>query len=294
MTLIYREITPLTQHDCFTFFSRRKTEFDFPLHVHDEFELNLIIGGKGVKRIVGDHTEVIEDFELVLIGSNLPHGWFTHEYKHEEGKEQILEITIQFHKDLFDEKFLKRNQMYSIRTLFEKSTKGILFSRETTENISTKIIELTKKQGFDSVLELISILHDLAISRNMRGLSNSSFNDEKISLNSRRLEKAFEYMHNNFEREITLAEISKLVGMAEVSFSRFIKKRTGKTFVDSLNEIRLGQTSRLLIDSTQSIAEIAYKCGFNNLSYFNRLFRNKNGCTPKEFRENYTGKRTFI
>ncbi|MFN3852085.1 MAG: AraC family transcriptional regulator [Spirosomataceae bacterium] len=294
MTLIYREITPLTQHDCFTFFSRRKTEFDFPLHVHDEFELNLIIGGKGVKRIVGDHTEVIEDFELVLIGSNLPHGWFTHEYKHDEGKEQILEITIQFHKDLFDEKFLKRNQMYSIRTLFEKSTKGILFSRETTENISTKIIELTKKQGFDSVLELISILHDLAISRNMRGLSNSSFNDEKISLNSRRLEKAFEYMHNNFEREITLAEISKLVGMAEVSFSRFIKKRTGKTFVDSLNEIRLGQTSRLLIDSTQSIAEIAYKCGFNNLSYFNRLFRNKNGCTPKEFRENYTGKRTFI
>ncbi|MCU0324443.1 MAG: AraC family transcriptional regulator [Spirosomaceae bacterium] len=294
MTLVYREITPLTQHDCFTFFSRRKTEFDFPLHIHDEFELNLVIGGKGVKRIVGDHTEVIDDYELVLIGSNLPHGWFTHEYKYEQGKEEILEITIQFHKDLFDEKFLKRNQMYSIRTLFEKSTRGILFSRETTETISTKIIELTKKQGFDSVLELISILHDLAISRNMKGLSNSSFNDEKISMNSRRLEKAFEYMHNNFEREITLAEISKLVGMAEVSFSRFIKKRTGKTFVDSLNEIRLGQTSRLLIDSTQSIAEIAYKCGFNNLSYFNRLFRNKNGCTPKEFRENYTGKRTFI
>lgn len=294
MTLIYREITPLTQHDCFTFFSRRKIEFDFPLHIHDEFELNLIIGGKGVKRIVGDHTEVIDDYELVFIGSNLPHGWFTHEYKFTEQKGEILEITIQFHKDLFDEKFLRRNQLYSIRTLLEKSAKGILFSRETTEQISTKIIELTKKQGFDSVLELISILHDLAISRNMRGLSNSSFMDEKISLNSRRLEKAFEYMHNNFDKEISLSEIAKLVGMAEVSFSRFIKKRTGKTFVDSLNEIRLGQTSRLLIDSTQSIAEIAYKCGFNNLSYFNRLFRHKNGCTPKEFRENYTGKRTFI
>lgn len=294
MTQIYREITPLTPHDCFTLFSRQKRDFDFPLHVHEEFELNLIIGAKGVKRIVGDHTEVINDYELVLVGSNLPHAWVNHDYRWDDSKPEILEVTIQFHKDLFDEKLLGRNQMYFIRNLLNKASKGILFSQETAIRISTRISQLPQKYGFDSLLELLSILHDLAVSRNMRELSNAGFVSDSTTIKSRRLQKAFDYMNQHFEKEITLSEVAKLVGMAEVSFSRFVKKSTGKTFIESLNEIRLGHTSRLLIDSTQSIAEIAYKCGFNNMSYFNRIFKQKNGCTPKEFRENYTGKRTFI
>lgn len=101
-------------------------------------------------------------------------------------------------------------------------------------------------------------------------------------------------MRNHFQREISLAEVAKLANMTEVSFSRFFKKRTGKTFIDSLNEIRLGHAARLLIDTTQTIAEIAYQCGFNNLSHFNRLFKQKKTCTPKEFRDEFAGKRTFI
>jgi YesN/AraC family two-component response regulator len=101
-------------------------------------------------------------------------------------------------------------------------------------------------------------------------------------------------MKNNYEKEISLDEIAKIVSMSVVSFSRFIKKRTGKTFIDSLNDIRLGHTSRLLIDTRLSIAEISYKCGYNNMSYFNRVFKKKHGYTPKEFRDNYSGTRTFI
>jgi len=83
--------------------------------------------------------------------------------------------------------------------------------------------------------------------------------------------------------------------MTDVSFSRFFKKRTGITFIDSLMEMRLGQASRLLIDTTQSVAEIAYHCGFNNISNFNRIFKKKKNCTPKEFRSNYNyGSRVFI
>jgi transcriptional regulator GlxA family with amidase domain len=82
--------------------------------------------------------------------------------------------------------------------------------------------------------------------------------------------------------------------MTEVSFSRFFKARTGITFIDSLNEIRLGNASRMLIDTTHSIAEIAYNCGFNNISNFNRIFKTKKKCTPKEFRESYSGKRIFV
>jgi len=290
-TSIIKEITPLTQNDCFTIFSRIKNKFDFPLHYHEEFELNLIINASGAKRIIGDHIEVIDDLELVLVGPNLAHAWFTHECKSEE----ITELTIQWHKDLFDEKLLRRNQLSLLRQMFERSRKGISFPKETIQSIYKRVISLSRLNGFDSVIELISILHDLSLSRNIRTLADASFNNETpFSYNSRRIEKVFEYINENYSKPISLKDAAKLVNMTEVSFSRFIKKRTGSTFIDSLNEIRLGNASRMLIDTTHSIAEISYKCGFNNISNFNRLFKRKKKCTPKEFRENFTGKRVFI
>jgi AraC-like DNA-binding protein len=290
-TNIIREITPLTQNDCFTIFSRVKKEFSFPLHYHEELELNLIINAKGARRIVGDHIDTIDDLELVLVGPNLYHAWFTHQCLSEE----IKEVTIQWHKDLFEDKLLRRNQLSFIRNMLERSQKGILFSRDTTTALAPRILSLNQKHGFDSVLELMSILHDLSISRNMRTLSDASFTNEHFTYNSRRIEKAFEYMNNNYDKPISLGEVARVVNMTEVSFSRFIKKRTGNTFIDSLNEIRLGHASRMLIDTTHSIAEISYNCGFNNISNFNRIFKKKKTCTPKEFRENFnSGTRVFI
>src|SRR5215218_8404905 len=167
---LLREITPLTKNDCFTILSRVKSEFDFPLHYHEEFELNFIQNAKGAQRVIGDHIEQIDDLELVLVGPNLQHGWFTHKMKNRE----VKEITIQFHHDLFDEKFLRRNQMNFIRTMFEHSLRGILFSRETVQSLLPRLTGLPRKRGFDSVLELMSILHDLSTSRNMRMLSDAS------------------------------------------------------------------------------------------------------------------------
>jgi AraC-like DNA-binding protein len=275
---IVREITPLTQNDCFTIFSRVKKEFNFPLHYHDEFELNLIINAKGARRIVGDHIDQIDDLELVLIGPNLSHAWFTHHCKSGE----IKEVTIQWHKDLFDDKFLRRNQLSYIRKMFELSGKGILFSKEAIQTIYPRIVTLNQKSGFDSVMALINILHDLSTSRNLRTLSEASFNSEvQFNFNSRRIEKAFEYMNKNYDKQITLKDMARLVNMTEVSFSRFIKKRTGISFIDSLNEIRLGHASRILIDTTNSIAEVSYSCGFNNISNFNRLFKRKKAVRQK-------------
>jgi YesN/AraC family two-component response regulator len=271
-------------------FARTKSKFDFPLHFHEEFELNFIENAKGAKRIVGDNIETIDNMELVLVGSNIPHGWFTHECQ----SENVHEVTIQFHRDLFDEKFLNRNQMSFIRSMLERSFRGISFAPETIKNIKPRLLELSKTSGFSSVMELLSILHDLSVSRNMKTLTTLTFANEQTTYESRRIEKAFEYMRNNYEKEISLDDIAKIVNMTVVSFSRFIKKRTGKTFIDSLNDIRLGHASRLLIDTRLSIAEVSYRCGYNNLSYFNRIFKKKHNYTPKEFRENYSGKRTFV
>lgn len=291
---LLKEITPLTQNDCYTLFSRVKEGFDFPLHFHEELELNFIKNAQGAKRVIGDHLEEIDELELVLVGSNLQHAWFTHKCKSKE----IHEVTVQFHKDLFDEKFLRRNQLSFIRTMLEKSSRGILFSKEATVQLAPRILGLNQKQGFDSILELMSILHDLSISRNMRMLSDSSFSNtaDRGSYNSRRIEKTMEHINKNFDKQVTLKEVAKLSNMTEVSFSRFFKLRTGNTFIDSITEVRLGHASRVLIDTTQSIAEVAYHCGFNNISNFNRIFKKKKGCTPKEFRENFTayGTRIFV
>jgi AraC-like DNA-binding protein len=221
----------------------------------------------------------------------LQHAWFTHQCT----SPAIREVTIQFHKDLLDEKFLRRNQMAFIRNLFERSARGVLFSEETIRAIAPRIEALTQHRGFDSVLELISILHDLSTARNSRMLSDSTFNKAEVTFNSRRIEKVYEFMNQHFDRSIGLTDVSEIAGMTDVSFSRFFKKRTGVTFIDSLNEIRLGHATRMLIDTTHSVAEIAYKCGFNNISNFNRIFRKKKGCTPKEFKEEYSNnKRLFI
>jgi AraC-like DNA-binding protein len=288
---ILREITPLTSSDCFTLFSRVKSEFDFPLHYHDEFELNFIMNAPGARRVVGDHMAEITDMELVLVGSNLPHVWQTHHCKSKE----IREVTIQFHKDLFDEKLLHRNQLSFIRNMLEQSSRGILFSRQATELIAPRLMTLQQKQGFDSVLELLSILNELSLSRNKHSLSTASFNNVSLSHNSRRIQEALKYMNQYFDKPISLAEVAKTSNMTEVSFSRFFKKRTGISFIVSLCEMRLGHASRMLIETSNSIAEIAYKCGFNNISNFNRIFKKKKGCTPKEFRENYSSdSRIFI
>lgn len=286
---IVREITPLTEGDFFTLFSRRKKEFNFPLHFHEEYELNLILFAKGARRIVGDHIGTIEDMELVLVGSNLYHGWFTHQCK----SEMIHEITIQFNNEVLNTNFLNKNQSIYLKKLFEDSKKGILFPIECIANIKDKILLLKNTHGFYSVLVFMEILHLLSLSH-YNTLCNDGFREDIPTANSRRIKQVFDYMNKNFSNEMSLEELSKLVSMHEASLSRFIKKSTGKNFIDCLNEIRIGQSCRLIIDTSQSISEIAYSCGFNNISYFNRVFKRKKGCTPKEFRENYADIRVYV
>lgn len=287
---IVREITPLTQNDCFTVFSREKTEFNFPLHNHEDMEINLILNAAGAQRIVGDHIGELDDCELVCVGSNLAHGWFTHHCK----SKHIKEVTIQFHKDLFDERFLSRNELVNIRNMFENSKRGLMFQKAAIESIAPRILALEHKNGFDSILELLSIIHDMSLYRDVRLLSDLSFTVDQFNSNSRRIENVFKYMNTNFSKQITLCDVAAIAHMTKTSFSRFIKQRTGFSFVESRDEIRLGHVSKMLIDTSNSVAEIAFKCGFNNMANFNRVFKSKKGLTPKEFRENYVGKRIFV
>ncbi len=282
----HREITPLKETDCFLVFDRLKSDFNFPIHFHTEYELNLIINAQGAKRIVGDHIFEIEDLELVLVGPNLYHGW--KDYKNTNGQ-QVHEITIQFPRDLFDKGLLNKNVMKPIKEMLEHAHRGISFSRSTVIGLQEKILSLNQMRGFDSFIGLQTLLYDLAMSRDQKLLTNISFQRGDDFQNSEKIEKLYLYVKDHFKQKIKLDDAAQMLNMSTVSFTRFIKQRTGKSFVDFVNETRLGFATRLLIESNNSVSEICYECGFNNISNFNRIFKKKQGVTPSEFRNNFNG-----
>ncbi|MFT3752467.1 MAG: AraC family transcriptional regulator [Paludibacter sp.] len=289
---IFREVTPLSAEDCFVIINRTKTEFSYPVHVHPEYELNFIENAKGAQRVVGDSIEEIDDLELCLIGNeNLEHAWMNGHCQSGE----IHEITIQFHKDLFLESLLNKRQFHSVAVMLENAKKGVVFSREVISQVKDRLDSLSNKEnGFYSVMELLNILYELSVDENSRILSSSSFVKKDDSSDSRRIQKVINYLHENYSKEIHLADVANFVNMSEVSFSRFMKKRTGKNYIEYLNDIRLGIASRYLVDTTKTVGEISFECGFNNLSNFNRIFKKRKGVTPKEFRENYSKMRVLI
>tara|TARA_R110002073_G_scaffold30361_8_gene94779 strand:- start:242 stop:1114 length:873 start_codon:yes stop_codon:yes gene_type:complete len=281
---MYREITPLTSQDCFLVFDRTKTHFDFPIHFHPAIELNFISNAKNVRRIIGDSMEEIGELELVLVGSGLSHGWEQHNCT----SNKIREVTIQFHNDLFNKDFLGRSIMKPVKDMFDRSAHGILFSEETTKVMAPRLKRVSKLTSIDYFLELQSIFFDLAISRNQRLLSTSTVRLEDFE-NDDRLKLLYYFIQDNYTHKITLSEVSSLLNMSSVSFNRFIKKRTGKTFVEYLNAVRVGYASQMLVEKDLGISEIAYKCGFNNIAHFNRVFKKSKGVTPSLYRENFSG-----
>lgn len=289
---IQREITPLKQNDCFLVFNRIKNYFEYPIHFHPEYEINLIKNANGLKRIVGDHIKEIQgEWEMVLTGPNIYHGWIHNNHNNQDSNE----ITIQFTGDIFGEGFLNKNQMLPLKKLLYLSDRGISFDTDTILSIFDKIQCLSQIKGFNSVLSLFALINTLAESKNFEILSSTTFTEKDgIKFNSRRIEKVYNYIMMNHRSKIKLSDVADIVNMSEASFSRFFKQRTGKTFIYCLNEIRMGYAARMLLETTWSVSEICYQCGFNNLSNFNRYFKTLKNCSPGEFRNNFSGTKTFI
>lgn len=281
---IQREITPLTPGDCLLVFDRLKSKFDFPVHFHPEYELNFILNATNAERVVGNHKSLIGCKELVFVGPNIYHGWTTGQCQ----SEQIHEITIQFHRDLIHDSLLERNMMQSIRDLLKLSVKGISFSEDTIDQLTDRLLALSHKDGFDAFVELISILHHLSISKNREILCDEMMNSSDFA-NSEQLKNVFGYIEQKYQEKIRIEDVAQSLNMTESTLSRLIKKRTGKSFVNFLNDYRIGFACRWLTETNQSVSEIADRCGFYNISNFNRIFKKNKGCTPIEYRQNFSG-----
>lgn len=289
---VIHEITPLMGKDFLYIADRRKKEFTYPIHNHEVFELNFVEHASGVRRIVGDSSEVIDNYDLVLITSpDLEHVWEQNACKSED----IREVTIQFDMDFSDEGFMGRNPFNSMRKMLNEARKGLCFPLSAIMKVYSLIDTLsTVKDGFYAVQQFLTILYELSKSEGARTLATSSYAKVDVESDSRRVLKVKNYINKNYMEEIRLNTLADLAGMSSSAFSRFFKLHTGKNLSDYIIEIRLGFASRALVDTLRSISEISFDCGFNNLSNFNRIFKKKKGCSPSEFRENYRKTRVVI
>lgn len=281
---IQREITPLSQGDCLLVFDRMKSNFDFPVHFHPEYELNFIFNACEAQRVIGDHTAYISQYELVLTGPNVYHGWNNGRCQ----SEQIHEITIQFHRDLFHESLLSRNMMNPIKELLNNASRGILFADSTIQQVAPRLKQLSRHSGIEAFMELITVLHLLSISENQKMLCQQPVCIPD-SFNSDRIKKVYQYIAQNYQEKMKVEQVAKTLNMTETTLSRLVKQRTGKSFIDFLNDYRIGFATRWLTETNQSIAEIAFRCGFYNISNFNRIFKKNRGCTPGAYRDNFSG-----
>lgn len=279
MVDIPREITPIDKEDLFILLNHHQAKFDCPLHFHSDYELNLVMNTSG-KRIVGDKIEPFENSDLVLLGPGLPHVWKATTY------DNTQVITIQFHEQIHSSFLLSKRAYLPIRELLERSQRGISFNGVQFEYFKQKILNLSQSHGFNASLDFFRLLFELANAEDQRFITGPAF-DSTLLINetkSRRIEKICNYIENNYQRNITLSEIANMVNMSESAASHFFKKRTYRSFIGYLTEIRIGKASKMLAETTQSISDICYQSGFENLSNFNRTFKKYKHQTPTEYR----------
>lgn len=291
-TKVIHEISPLMGKDVLYIADRRKKEFTYPIHNHEVYELNFVEHAPGVRRIVGDSNEVIGEYDLVLITSpDLEHVWEQNECQSDD----IREVTIQFDIDFSNSGIFTRNPFNSMKKMMVEAQKGLCFPLEAIMRVYKMIDTLSSiKDGFYAFTQFLTILYELSKCDGARPLASSSFAKVEVSSDSRRVQKVKNFIDQNYRYEIRLPQLADIAGMSPSAFSRFFKLHTGRNLSEYIIDQRLGYASRMLVDSTHSIAEIGFSCGFNNLSNFNRIFKKRKGCSPSEFRENYHKTRVIV
>jgi AraC-like DNA-binding protein len=260
--------------------------FIVPWHYHKEIEIIFIENSCGM-RYVGDHVEPFDEGDIAIIGSNLPHVWKNEsKYLNNKSKHKAKACVIHFDDELFNGNFNLLPEMEGINKLIADSKFGIKFFGKSREILSEKIKSLMKKNDMEKLLKFFDILDFMSKTDEKQLLSSSGFLQIRTSKDFNRFDKVTHYIIENFNKSIDLKDIAKIANMTPNSFCRYFKKRTTKSFVTYLNEIRIGHACKLLIEDKKSISEICFESGFNNLSNFNQLFKKVKKMTPKEYNTN--------
>lgn len=289
---VYRELTPLKAPDVFVVIDSVSNGFDYPIHNHPEYEINLVAGMSGT-RIVGDSTERYSDYDLVLLGPYLYHKWDGDDHLQQSGRPYRV-ITIQFAIDLFSGSMFQKERFLKIRKLLSDSSRGIRFYGKTFEEAMKLLISLTEDKGFANIIEFLQLLDLLSTSSELTFLASEGFSPRAPRSESNRIQVAYGYILKHFtDPELKISHVAAQVNMSDSAFSHFFQKCAFRNFTQFLIDVRIGHACKLLLHTDETINQISFKSGFNNLANFNRLFKKYRSCTPAEYRRRYLEKNEF-
>lgn len=285
MKALLEKLAP-SDESSFKLYSFSYAYYPTPWHYHPDVELVLVTKSRG-KRIIGNHIADFTDGDLVLIGPNLPHTYRNGaEYYEPDSGLKAESIVVHFLPDFLGAGFWNSPEMASVRALVHRSAVGLAVTGPTRNSVARQLPVLFEKHGMHRLISFLSILTQLAESADLVPLSTQPIEGTNPA-EDEKLNRMMAYISQHFQRQITLPELADEVSMSVPSVCRFFKKRTRKTPIEFINELKVSHACQLLMQPGLTISEIAFDSGFNNLSNFNRQFRLVKGVNPQEFRRQF-------
>ena len=280
MKAIFQRLTTESEEG-FAFKAIRSSSFNCPWHVHPEYELILVIQGRGY-RIVGDNNSRLSAGDLVLVGPGLPHIW--QDEPGPRGRASVHFLLIQFEEKFLGDGLLRLPAMEPVRRLLHRARRGLHIMGKTHDQVTALMNRMADLKGMERVLRFLEILVMLAGSEDCEPLASPGFAADTSLYDEDRMARVFQFLYSRVGQPVRLAEAAGMVHLSEGAFSRFFRLHTGKTFPAFVNELRIGRACSLLMEDNLNITEVAFECGFTNLSNFNRQFLKLKGLSPREFR----------
>jgi AraC-like DNA-binding protein len=258
----------------------------YPLwHFHPQCEIIVIEEGTGTLYI-GDGIDHFKPDDIYIFGPNIPHLLRSYpEYFKPESELRSRATVIYFNEDFLGGDFLNFEETQPIKNLFRTAQSGMIISGGSKMKIKKQLYSSIENIGFDRLVSFISLLNFIASKAEHNELSSAGFRLTFNEKEANRLNEISDFLLKNFTRTIRLSEVAEIANMSETAFCRFFRKKTNKTLVAFLNEIRVGYACKLLIEKKyMNISQICYGSGFNNLTNFNIQFRKVKKCSPLEYR----------
>ena len=263
-------------------FVQAKKEFDFPFHYHPEYELTFILSSRGI-RYVGNHFGDFRENDFVFLGPNLPHCW----KNTENDTETASAIVIQWNENILGEGWIDSKEFKAIKKLHQAAHKGIKFSESVALQMKERLLESVKLPPFNKLISVLQILNDLANTDEYEVLCEQGFSYNLNYVDNDRINTVYQYLRSNYQKKITLVEISSEVSMTQESYSRFFSKVMRKTFFAFVNEYRVNIACKLLIETDMNVNQIGYAAGYESFPFFYRQFKKYKACSPQKYRTEF-------
>ena len=254
---------------------------------HEEIELVYIANGSG-RQFIGNHIHHFKKGDMILVGSNLPHLWQSEgKYFSPNSKIKCEAYVIHFKQNCFGDNFFNLPENKSITELFIKAKQGIRIKDPTKSFVLGLMLRLKNASDVEKIILLLQILYSISTSKKIKAICNKALSFNLNPSDGEKLNNIYQYILNNFSRDISLAEVAAVACLSPNSFCRYFKSKIKKSFSKFLIEIRIGHACKLLAETDKTVASICYESGYNNFSNFNRHFRTITNKTPVEHRKYY-------